>query len=84
MSNKQVPKSCQGVKCMIVGCPNLAAHKVGEVNLWDENDNDEKENYYNFEACHELTTYVCEEHFKFVMKREERYNTIEDNRFNNI
>lgn len=73
-----------GVKCMIVGCRHLATHKVGEENIWDENDSDEKENYYNFEASHNATTYLCDEHFKFVMTRETEYNTIEDNRFSVI
>jgi hypothetical protein len=73
------PLTCKGVKCMIVGCGNLASHKVGEENIWDKTE--EKEQYEKFENCHNLTTYLCEEHFDFVITREEKYNTIKDNRF---
>lgn len=64
---------------MIVGCGNLASHKIGEENIWDKTE--EKEQYEKFENSHNLTTYLCEKHFDYVMTREEKYNTIKDNRF---
>jgi hypothetical protein len=79
-----LPMSCKGVKCMIVGCRELASHKVGEENIWCRDEgigNDEYLKHQQFDESHNATTYLCEEHFKFVMKRETEYNTIEDNRF---
>lgn len=83
-SNIFLPKSCKGVKCMVVGCRELASHKVGEENIWwGHEGDDEYPAHQQFERSHNLTTYLCEEHFKFVMTRETEYNTIEDNRFEN-
>ena len=78
--NNKIPKSCKGVKCMIRGCRNLASHKIGEENIWFDDD-DEKENHERFNFGHNLTTYVCDECFEHIMTRETEYNTIEDNRF---
>lgn len=75
-----IPKACKGVKCMIKGCRNLATHKIGEENIWF-NDEQENENRKKFDLVHNLTTYVCDECFKHIMTRETEYNTIEDNRF---
>lgn len=79
-----LPRTCTGVKCMRKGCRNLAAHKVGEQNIWCNMDgdwNDEKQKHKEFNQRHELTTYLCEEHFTELMYRETEYNTIEDNRY---
>jgi hypothetical protein len=85
MDNKPfLPMSCKGVKCMIVGCRELASHKVGEENIWNGSNgigNDEYPMHHQFNESHNATTYLCDEHFKFVMTRETEYNTIEDNRF---
>ena len=75
---KQIPQACQGVKCMIVGCPELAAHKIGEENIWSPEG--EKEKYEELENAHNLTTYICEKHFKIIMEREVDYMK-KDNRF---
>jgi hypothetical protein len=74
----KLPGSVKGVKCMIVGCQNMASHKVGEENPW--NPHFEEEQYREFEMRHNLTTYLCSEHFDWLMHREEIYFR-EDNRF---
>lgn len=76
---KKVPAACFGVKCMQPGCENPASHKIGEINIFDPCG--EKELHDKFNGRHELTTYLCEEHFGLLMKREERYSSI-DERFN--
>lgn len=71
----QVPNSCKGVKCMQQGCENLASHKVGEQNLFNQGDgygNNELIYYEMFNRRHELTTYLCDEHFSNLMKRDEK------------
>lgn len=81
--DQMIPGTCRGSKCMIEGCTNLAAHKVAEENAWNNMDypeNDEKEKYKEFGHRHEDTTYICEEHFKHLMSREEHYGML-DNRF---
>lgn len=65
-----LPMTCKGVTCMQSGCGNQAAHKVGEQNIW--HDKYEAERYQEFQQRHELTTYLCEEHFQTLMKRDPR------------
>jgi len=72
----KVPMTCTGVKCMIVGCRELASHKIGEENIWDRTE--EKKEHEQFEQSHNLTTYVCDDHFRKIMTREVEYNTIKD------
>ena len=74
---KLVPLYCQGKKCMVRGCTNLASHKIAEVNVFDEET--QLLDYGLFAQSHELTTYLCDEHFKFIMTREEKHN-LPDNR----
>ncbi len=79
MSNVAVvPGICKGVKCMIKGCQNLSSHKVGELNPWDEET--EKKEFLFFNMKHEHTAYLCDEHFLFVMTREQNYS-MPDERF---
>ena len=65
------PKTCTNVKCMQKGCKNEASHKVGEQNIW--NKKTESEEYNLFNSGHELTTYLCDQHFGLLMNREEYY-----------
>jgi hypothetical protein len=65
------------VKCMIRGCRNLASHKVGEQDIKDEQGDVD---FMNMRILHELTTYLCEDHFTWLMDREEQYFR-EDPRF---
>ena len=78
----KLPLTCMGVKCMIVGCRNLASHKIGEINIWDETL--QSEEHQIFENSHELTTYVCDDCLKRIMTRETEYNTIKDDRYGNV
>lgn len=80
--SRQAPLTCKSVKCMIIGCQQLASHKVEEVNPWIKNDLDESDLHDKFESIHNLTTYLCEAHFEFVMTREENYK-MKDNRYEN-
>lgn len=68
------PKSSNGVKCMQSGCKKEASHKVGEHNIWDKET--ETDEHQQFDSMHTLTTYLCEDHFKKLMKREEYYGDI--------
>lgn len=68
------PRTCTDVKCMQSGCKNGASHKVGEQNIWDKET--ESEQYKQFNQMHELTTYLCDEHFNKLMKREEYYGDV--------
>jgi len=74
----KVPLACQGVKCMRNGCVNFASHKVGEYNIWDEEQ--QPEQYAEFQSRHESTTYLCDAHFDQLMDRDEFYSQI-DSRF---
>lgn len=65
---------CQGVKCMQTGCKNQAMHKVGEYNIFNERE--ETDEHKQFSKRHELTTYLCDEHFDKLMKREEFYGDV--------
>ena len=67
---------------MVVGCRELASHKVGEENPWSNfmESGEEKEHKF-FDSTHNRTTYLCDEHFNLIMDREEEYNTIPDNKF---
>lgn len=58
---------------MIKGCPSLASHKIGEENIWMDNVPDEAEEHRAFNMQHNLTTYLCQEHFDWIMNREEGY-----------
>lgn len=60
----------KGVKCMIKGCHCLASYKISEIPTEKNSDTFIKM---------ELTTYVCEDHFNFIMTREENWG-MEDNR----
>lgn len=70
-----IAKTCYGTKCMQHGCTELAAHKVGEYNLWDKNDSEEAKMHSEFNMRHEYTTYLCKKHFEILMKRDEAYYT---------
>jgi hypothetical protein len=59
-------------------CKELAAHKVGEINLYKYDE--QPEELLKMNHSHELTTYLCEAHFNTLMKREEVYYK-EDERF---
>ncbi len=52
-----VSRYCKGRKCQISGCQNPASHKVGEEIPDDDPD----------QTGHNLTAYVCCEHFRFIM-----------------
>jgi len=78
----QVPLTCKGVKCMKVGCRNLASHKVGEENIWDKEL--QSEEHQAFENGHNLTTYLCDNCFNQIMTRETEYNTIKDDRYGEL
>ncbi len=80
MSNTLIPKTCYQVKCMMHNCGNLASHKVGEENPWIASDPEEKEKHAEFNRSHNLTTYVCDRHFKDIMTRTEG-SGLEDDRF---
>ncbi len=56
------------------GCKNQAMHKVGELNIF--NQELEPVEHKQFSESHELTTYLCDEHFNKLMKREEYYGDI--------
>ncbi len=71
---EKIPLSCVGVKCMQTGCTNQAMHKVAETNIWDY-DNEPIE-YLMFTTTHALTTYLCDDHFNAVMKRDVHYGDI--------
>ena len=75
-----IPSTCKSVKCKIAGCKNLASHKVGEENIWFRLDPKESNEFFEFENTHNLTTYLCEEHFNFVMTRETNFK-MEDHRY---
>jgi hypothetical protein len=63
------------------GCTDLASHKIEEINLWDDSEgSDEKEQHEKFARTHEHTTYLCDNHFKQIMLRDENVN-MPDNRF---
>lgn len=68
------PEVCLGVKCMQRGCKNESSHKVGEHNIWDRET--ESEEHTQFTKIHELTTYLCNEHFTKLMEREEFYGDV--------
>lgn len=70
----RIPMCCTDVKCMIVGCIRQAMHKVGEENIFIERL--EKEEHDNFNMRHNLTTYLCEEHFNVLMNKETFYGDI--------
>ncbi len=72
--HNEIPHSCKGVKCMQSFCRNQAMHKVGEYNPF--NGIEEKEQHAAFNGRHEKTTYLCDEHFDKLMKREEFYGDI--------
>jgi hypothetical protein len=61
------PIICFGVKCMQIGCSNLASHKIADVTPRNKH-------------THELTTYLCTPHFDRIMMRETRYYS-QDHRF---
>ena len=75
-NNRLIPKCCFGVKCHVPGCQNLSSHKIGELNIYDNNPdteiNDELETYRAHKRSHPLTVYLCNEHFDSIMTREER------------
>lgn len=71
---RKIPNTCTDVKCMQNSCKNQAAHKVGEENIYFQSE--EPEEFKAFESQHNLTTYLCEEHFQKLMKREEYYGDI--------
>ncbi len=77
---KTIPTGCFGVKCMRKGCTELASHKVGEENIWDEEDETEKQLYSAQLETNQKTTYLCENHFNSLMDREEYYFK-DDHRF---
>lgn len=52
-----ISASCKGEICSIKGCEWYASHKVGEEIL------DDDPNPYR----HNLTAYVCCQHFQFIM-----------------
>lgn len=72
MNKEKIPLTCVGQKCMYANCENQAKHKIGELNIWDEKS--QKEEYINFNEIHELTTYLCDEHFYDIMKRYDKAN----------
>lgn len=53
---KWISKSCDGESCHIVQCAKPAFAKVGEEILHDD----------PAKGRHNLTAYVCEEHFRFI------------------
>lgn len=57
------------------GCKNESSHKVGEYNIWDKEQ--QTAEYNQFNSKHELTTYLCDDHFNKLMRREEFYGDIE-------
>ena len=61
----KIPLRCIGEICHIADCNNQAMHKVGEENIWNEKS--EQAQYERFSRFHNLTTYLCEEHFNLVM-----------------
>lgn len=69
LNNINISPSCYGVKCMVEGCQNLSSHKIGE-----ELDTEQSA------MTHNLTSYVCEQHFNLVMDRDEQYKSY-DSRF---
>lgn len=75
-----VPERCRGVKCMVEGCNNLASHKVGEENIWCNFDEGEKDIHGFYENTHNMTSYLCEEHFHLIMTRDVNWS-IPDDRF---
>jgi hypothetical protein len=67
MQNQDIPQSpetdkFEGVKCMVRRCPRQAAHKIAETDVQGHQ--------------HELTSYLCEQHFHLVMDREEYYGDL--------
>lgn len=75
--SEKIPASCLGVKCMVQNCPELASHKVGELNVWDEES--QSEEYSAFNKSHELTSYLCNLHFDLIMTRDSKI-IVNDNR----
>jgi len=61
---------------MVKNCQELASHKVGEQNIYDKNS--QQEEYENFNRSHELTTYLCDSHFNFIMDRDTQYFQTDD------
>lgn len=80
IKNIKIPLVCKGLKCMILDCQELAAHKIGEENIWFKDI--ESIEYQNSINKHNDTTYVCHSHFEFIMSRDENYN-LKDDRFDN-
>jgi len=65
MEKPVFPTSCIGVICSQPDCWNDAAHKVAEQNIWDSET--ELDQHSQFNSQHELTTYLCHEHFTKLM-----------------
>ena len=71
------PKSCSDVKCMQHGCKNTASHKIGEINIYDKDSESTEFALFNqSNQRHEFTTYLCDDHFNSIMKREEFYGDV--------
>ena len=66
-----IPLVCYGVKCMIKSCDHLASRKVGEENIYSELVPDEFDLKQEMDAGHNLTTYLCNDHFNMIMHRDE-------------
>jgi len=76
---KKIPLYCQGEKCMVTGCNQLASHKIAEVNVFDEET--QSEEYTRFSESHELTTYLCDECFEKIMTRDEQHGLVDNRNF---
>jgi len=74
--NNLPPVQCFGTKCMIPNCDMLAEHKIGELNIFDQNL--QKEQYYSFNQRHSYTTYLCDYHFNSIMDRHVTYFKTDD------
>lgn len=76
MSKTFIPSACIDVKCMVHRCPNQAMHKVAESNIYDPSLETEAADHAEFKQRHEKTSYLCKEHFDFIMDREEYYGDL--------
>jgi len=74
-----IPYPCKGEKCMVKGCKKLASHKIGEYNIFDRER--QQGPHESFNMSHELTTYLCDDHFTNIMTREEKHGLPDTRKF---
>jgi len=72
--NGKIPAACVDVKCMMYNCPNQAAHKVVEANIWHPDD--EMRQREEFDMQHGLSTYLCDTHYQLLMSRDVYYGDL--------